>query len=692
MAGLRLHLHNQDPGPGRRRRIGRAGSVLGLGLLALLSTTTVALPAQAATSGTTAPAGRALINADTVSGGTDSFEAKAAVKAGLAVDVVTGAQWGAMSAAQFGSYQVLIAGDPYCGVIAPSFSDNIATWAPVVLGRAGGRTQAGNRVAIGTDPVLHGGGHPGGYTLIQDGVNYASAQPGRTGLYFDTSCGGNYYDQPGLAASLLQQVSTGTGSWTENDGPPCGGHVAKIASTAKFDSLHSSDIEGWGCSVHETFPTFASDWSALAVATDAATKPVCGTDTASGAKACGEAYVLIAGSDIVVTSPDVVITPSSTGPAVTGGTYALTTTVAPGGTPAAGVPVTFTVSGVNTGVSGTCTPMASCATDSAGKVTFSYPDTSGAGDDTVTTSYTAADGSKESATAAVKWVHPTVAVGNHPQGVAVSPDGKQAYVTNIDGGTVSVITVATNAVAATITVGAHPSAVAFSPDGTQAYVTDGNSADVSVITVATGVVSRTITVGSNSYGVVFTPNGKKAYVSNFTSNTVSVITVATGVVSKTITVGKNPVGVAVSADGTQAGVTNFGDGTLSGINALTDTVSATIKAGSKPWSGAVSPNGGKVYVSNMGSGTVTVLTAGSRTVSTITVGAAPWAAAVSPDGTKVYVTNSDSGTVSVIQVSTGTVVKTITVGAHPRAVAFSPDGKKAYVTDTADDLLTVVNT
>ena len=74
----------------------------------------------------------------------------------------------------------------------------------------------------------------------------------------------------------------------------------------------------------------------------------------------------------------------------------------------------------------------------------------------------------------------------------------------------------------TINVGHNASSVAFSPNGKKAYVTNSNDGTVSVITVATGAVTETITVGDYPASVAFSPNGKKAYVPNG-NNTVSVI-------------------------------------------------------------------------------------------------------------------------------------------------------------------------
>jgi YVTN family beta-propeller protein len=59
----------------------------------------------------------------------------------------------------------------------------------------------------------------------------------------------------------------------------------------------------------------------------------------------------------------------------------------------------------------------------------------------------------------------TVAVGDVPVGVAITPDGSAVYVTNLLDGTISVISTATNEVTATISVGTRISGIAIAPDG-----------------------------------------------------------------------------------------------------------------------------------------------------------------------------------------------------------------------------------
>jgi len=94
---------------------------------------------------------------------------------------------------------------------------------------------------------------------------------------------------------------------------------------------------------------------------------------------------------------------------------------------------------------------------------------------------------------------------------------------------VSVIDTATNKVTDTITGFNGPSEVAVSPDGKSAYVTSGGfgAGTVSVIDTATSAVTLApINVSGAPLGVAVSPDGNHAYTANW-PNTVSVIDIAT---------------------------------------------------------------------------------------------------------------------------------------------------------------------
>ena len=58
---------------------------------------------------------------------------------------------------------------------------------------------------------------------------------------------------------------------------------------------------------------------------------------------------------------------------------------------------------------------------------------------------------------------PPITVGSDPVAIAITPDGKTAYVTNRGSGTVTPIATATNTAGPPITVGSDPSAIAITP-------------------------------------------------------------------------------------------------------------------------------------------------------------------------------------------------------------------------------------
>ena len=183
-----------------------------------------------------------------------------------------------------------------------------------------------------------------------------------------------------------------------------------------------------------------------------------------------------------------------------------------------------------------------------------------------------------------------ITVGSGAFGVAITPDGKYAYVANNHGTTVSVINTATNTVIGPpIAVGNSPVGVAVTPNGKYVFVTNNSDNTVSVISTAThSVVGPPIGVGNDPAGVVITPDGRFAYVANngsgaVNSNTVSVIDIATDTVVGSVTVGNKPLGIDVTPDGKYVYVTNSNDGTVSVINTATNKmVGSPIAVGSFP--------------------------------------------------------------------------------------------------------------
>lgn len=92
-----------------------------------------------------------------------------------------------------------------------------------------------------------------------------------------------------------------------------------------------------------------------------------------------------------------------------------------------------------------------------------------------------------------------------PAGIAITPDGKTAYVPCYRSGIVTPISTATNTAEQPIKVGAGPVAVAFTPDGKTAYVVSLGVGTVTPISTATNRPGRPIKVGVHPYAIVIAP-------------------------------------------------------------------------------------------------------------------------------------------------------------------------------------------
>ena len=294
----------------------------------------------------------------------------------------------------------------------------------------------------------------------------------------------------------------------------------------------------------------------------------------------------------------------------------------------------------------------------------------------------------------------TIAVGDGPGGIALSPDGSRAYVTRFDDDLVSVIDTTTNAVIATIPVGDYPVQVVVTPDGGYAYVSNPVGDTVSVIDTATNTVVATVPGGGQApNGVAVSPDGAYVYFSSAVASlnagkSVSVVETATNTVVDVITVGDSPTSVAVSPDGATIYVANSADGTVSVIDAASNSVTDTITVGGGPVGLAVSPDGARVYVTHFDSftgDTVSVInTATNAVIATIAVGQGPAGVAFTPGGGTALVANSADDTVSVIRRLTNSVIATIDVGDGPGQVVVSPDGTRAYVVNSFDGTVSVI--
>lgn len=349
--------------------------------------------------------GKVLILATTVSG-SPSLEEQRAFDLGFTADVVSESTWSTMTAAEFAAYRALIIGDT--GSNPQSAYDTLeatkATW---------GSQVDGNVIVIGTDPTDHS--FSGGQAVVDNGIAFAVDEADRTGLYltFSDTFSGAVQGDPVPGTSTLSS----SGAFTFGDVGGCLENAHIVAAHPALSGMTDASLSNWGCSVHNTFGTWPSDFLVLVIATD-------GSGYTANDGTTGTPYILARGEDLVVIS-DIDLTPlSATNPV--GTSHELTAVVSDTSGPIVGTTVTFTVTeGPHTGTSGTDT------TDSTGTASFTYSGTS-VGTDTIKATFVDGDGQTQTSNLVTKtWedaanTPPTVDAGGPytgDEGSAVSLDG-----------------------------------------------------------------------------------------------------------------------------------------------------------------------------------------------------------------------------------------------------------------------------
>lgn len=239
-----------------------------------------------------------------------------------------------------------------------------------------------------------------------------------------------------------------------------------------------------------------------------------------------------------------------------------------------------------------------------------------------------------------------IAAGSAPEAIAITPDGKSAYVTSIScsqplcsgsdnppRASVEVIDTASNSLTATITIGNLPTAqtrgvllsgIAISPDGTRAYVSNGEGNQIWAIATASNQVVATIPTAVLGFvGVSISPDGSRLYAASIGNpSVVDVIDTKTDAVVTSISLPSSepPTQIRVTPDGSHAYVT----GEIGHIWLIDTTTNATVATipitdGQPLLDIAFTPDGTRAYIACGNNNAIYVLdTASSRVLSQIT--------------------------------------------------------------------------
>ena len=146
-----------------------------------------------------------------------------------------------------------------------------------------------------------------------------------------------------------------------------------------------------------------------------------------------------------------------------------------------------------------------------------------------------------------------VKVGKRPRRMAITPDGKELWVTNELDASVSIVSTADHSVTGTIkfTVkGARaedisPVGIAMTKDGKRAFVSLGKANHVAFIDVPGRKVTDLVLVGKRAWNVTLDKAEARLWVVNGMSDDVTVVDVAGARAVKSIPVGRVPYGVVI---------------------------------------------------------------------------------------------------------------------------------------------------
>ena len=141
----------------------------------------------------------------------------------------------------------------------------------------------------------------------------------------------------------------------------------------------------------------------------------------------------------------------------------------------------------------------------------------------------------------------TVPVGQGPEAIDVSPDGKELWTAHSRDGGISVIDLAEKKVVRVFPIGTKRSnRLKFTPDGQQVLVSDLDGNEVIVIDAASRKEVKRIPMGKTPEGILMAKDGSRAYVAEAGENRIAIVDLKSLAVTGHLTTGNGPDGMAWS--------------------------------------------------------------------------------------------------------------------------------------------------
>jgi YVTN family beta-propeller protein len=145
------------------------------------------------------------------------------------------------------------------------------------------------------------------------------------------------------------------------------------------------------------------------------------------------------------------------------------------------------------------------------------------------------------------WSETVIAVGKGPEGIDVSPDGREVWTAHSRDGGVSIVDLASKKVVQTLNLQTKRSnRLKFTPDGKLVLVSDLDAGELVAIDAPARKEIKRLRLGKSPEGILVAPDGAQAYVAVNGDNHVAIIDLKTLAETGRIETGAGPDGMAWS--------------------------------------------------------------------------------------------------------------------------------------------------
>jgi len=261
---------------------------------------------------------------------------------------------------------------------------------------------------------------------------------------------------------------------------------------------------------------------------------------------------------------------------------------------------------------------------------------------------------------------PATVVGNSPDDVISSRDGKVLYISRLDTKDVIALSTSTEQPLWRVEVGGTPNHLALSRDERFLYVPIYDKGELAVVDTKTHAVVTRLAVGAGAHGTILGPTGKYVYVGMMEGNQVAVIDVATNTVKKIIHMpeGVRPFQISSDEKRLYAQLSKLHGFVV--VDLARDSVIRTVELPTLGKPAPIATLQKSHWVVNHGIG-------------------------ITPDQKYLVANASLSGFTAIYSLPTLELVGTVPVGAEPNWVVFSRNSRYAYVSNRRDNTISVIS-